>query len=510
MTDRAERSVVLPRGHTGSSLFHAILLQAVARFPGALASVQLPASAGAFKRDYGRLLAGFEAARAGAAERAEIARFMYVRTQEELCFGNEDARVPLATYLREHLPPPRLEQATLTGRPGLRAEIPLDGKLYAGSAIAELAEELFAAHQLTDAARRALTWVAEHARDRGGLIDLRGQRFVLLGAGAELASTRLLLAAGADVLWVDVTPPFRSLTDVNDLSGTISRAPGESDLLAHPREIAAAIRSFAGGQPVHVGMFAYAPGASKEWRLGAAMNAIVSSLEPEIVRSVALLISPTMPTLLSEESLRAIQLRREGASAWQRALERVGAIEGPGFVRRGAVHVNRSTVSLQGLSYQAAQYLSKLAAAETYAVYGAGLGGEAAPITVSANVAGITRTRSLAHPLFELAFAGASRFGVRIFKPETTRALNGLLMLHDLLNPAAPGAREQVASSPRDKASQAVSQQVHGGIATLPYVLEGVIRAAALVGLASKPTLLFSKPPRPPRSSLPPVQEAAE
>jgi hypothetical protein len=113
------------------------------------------------------------------------------------------------------------------------------------------------------------------------------------------------------------------------------------------------------------------------------------------------------------------------------------------------------------------------------------------PIAVSANVAGITRTRSLSHPLFDAAFLGADKFGVRIFDPATTRALSGLLMLHDLLNPNAPGAAGRHVDAPQDKATGLLSQQIHGGIYTLPFVLEGVIRAAAVAGLASQPSLLL-------------------
>jgi hypothetical protein len=497
MNSRTEASVVLPSGHTGSSLFHAVLSQAASRFPTVLEAARLPPTAAAFKRDYGRALARFEAARVASAERAEIARFMYRAMQQELRFGANGSAVPLTEYLRERVATPPLEEATLTGAAGVEVAVPANGKVYRGQAVHELVEQLHRAHQLTEAARKALHWIVGHGVDRGGSIDLRGERFVLLGAGAELASTRLLLRAGAHVLWVDVTAPFRSLSDVNELSGTITRAPGACNLLERPREIAAAIRAFAAEGAVHVGMFAYAPGASKEWRLGAAMNAIVSSLEPELVRSVSLLISPTTPTLLSAETLAASEQRHREGPAWQRMLERLGAIQGPGFQQAGATHVSLSTVSLQGLSYMAAQYLSKIAAAESYALFGTSLVDESArPITVSANVAGITRTRSLSHPLFELAFSGADKFGVRIFEPETTRALNGLLMLHDLLNPEAPGAAAAPVASSRDKAAALLSQQIHGGIYTLPWVLEGVIRAAAVLGLSSRPSLLFGKPAR--------------
>lgn len=503
MDIRSHEAVVLPTGHTGSSLFHAVLAEAVANYPTALGGVDFPSSASLFKREYGSALARFEAARVNAAERVEIARFIARRTQRALAFGTAECAVPLSEYLDRRVGTPALEVSLLTGLAGLPIEVPLDGKVYRGRSALEAVEKLRAAHQLTDAACAGLAWIIEHASDQGGNIDLTGQRFVLFGAGAELASTRMLLRAGASVLWVDLAEPLRSLHDVSALAGSITRAPAADDLLARPREIAAAVRAFAADGPVHLGMFAYAPGASKEWRLGAAMNAIVGSLEPELVRSVSLLISPTTPSVLSSETLQSAVERHDNLPAWQRLLARGGLVRHPGHHREGDTHVSLSTVSLQGLSYQAAQYISKIAAAESYAVYGTSAHAEEAlPVTVSANVAGITRTRSLSHPLFDAAFLGADKFGVRVFDPETTRALNGLLMLHDLLNPSAPGAAS-LALAPRDKATAVLSQQIHGGICGLPFVLEGVIRAAAVLGLASRPSLLLKKSaPREPRATL--------
>jgi hypothetical protein len=215
---------------------------------------------------------------------------------------------------------------------------------------------------------------------------------------------------------------------------------------------------------------------------------------------VALLISPTTASVLTPESVRGAEVRFAESPTWQRALARLGVIARPGHYQAGGVHVSLSAVGLQGLSYQAAQYISKIVAAESYARFGARAEGSA-PLTVSANVAGITRTRSLSHPLFEAAFAGADRFGVRIFEAASTRALSGLLMLHDLLHPAAKGAASVQPSDAREKASGLLSQQVHGGIYSLPFVLDGVIKVAALVGLAGRPSLLLGKKPAHPASN---------
>jgi hypothetical protein len=500
--DRIAKGVVLPTGHTGSSLFHAVLAEAVAEYPQALGGARFPAAAGAFKREYGAALARLESARAASPERAAIARFVMRRTQEALRFAGESGSMPLVEYLRTHAPRPALMRARLSGAAGLPVEVPFEGKLLHAREVLDLVERMYETHQLTGAARAALGWIVEHIAQRGGKLDLRGQRFVLLGAGAELAPTRLLLRAGASVLWVDPADPARSLAGESALSGVLVRAPEASNLLERPREIAAAIAQFAAEGPVHICMFAYAGGASQEWRLGAAMNAITASLDPGLVRSVALLVSPTTASVLAPESVAAARTRAGASPGWQRLLASVGLLRAPGHHQEHGQHVALATVSIQGLSYQAAQYISKIAAAETYAAFGTGLHeqGPTAPLTVSANVAGITRTRSLSHPLFEAAFAGAHHFGVRIFDAATTRALSGLLILHDLLNPAAPGAAATPGDA-RERAARVHAQQIHGGIYGLPHVLEGVIQAAAVAGLSRKPSLLWTKKRRAPEAA---------
>src|SRR5690606_38301866 len=61
------------------------------------------------------------------------------------------------------------------------------------------------------------------ARDARPTLDLRGEQFALLGAGAELAPTQLLLASGAEVLWVDVRDPVENLSRS---AGTLRYSPG--------------------------------------------------------------------------------------------------------------------------------------------------------------------------------------------------------------------------------------------------------------------------------------------
>jgi hypothetical protein len=491
---KSSHGVVLPPEHTGSSLFHAVLQDTLAKFPEVLAAAALPEQRALWKRDYGKLLARFEAHRVASAQRVEIARFMQRRAQSALLFSESGSAQPLAEYLSAPADAPALQRIPGSGAPAFRAEVPLDGKLYSGDALLERVDGLAREGELTLAAAAALRWIVQHIAAQGGTLDLRGQRFAILGAGAELAATRMLLAAGATVLWVDVADPATWLAQTGPYAGTLVHAPEASNLLEQPRAIRAAIERFASEDgPVHLGLFAYASGASQEWRLGAAMNAIASHLDPRSMRSVVMLVSPTTVPTRQPESSAAAEQQRAHEPVWKSALAGAGLLPRPGHVAANGVKIGLSTVSIQGLSYQAAQYLSKLSAAESFAVYGpTWQDGAEQPIRVSANVAGITRTRSLSHPLFEAAFIGAPRFGVRIFDPDTTRALSGLLILHDLLNDAAPGSPTRP-GSPAERAAALHSQQVPGGIYNLPYPLEHAIRVAAVIGMGSRPSLLLRR-----------------
>lgn len=497
------RGVALPPQHTGSSLFYELLSAAIAQFP-ELKGTELPAQANAWKRNYGQVLARFEAMRVASPQRVEIARFIVERAQAALQFVREGgASQPLAEHFAEAVSAPSLQSQQLGAAPSFQVDVPFEGRRYRGREALELIERLSENGDLTLAARAALRWTVEHIEGQGAL-DLRDQRFVLLGAGAELAPTAALLAAGAQVLWVDVSDASTFLAAHKFASGTLLQASQPLNLLENPALIAAAIEHFAAdGGAVHLGAFAYASGASREWRLGAAMNAIASQLSPSSLRSLTMLVSPTTVPTWQPDSLRFVERQLAREPIWKATLSRTGLLPKPGHFASNGAHIGLSTVSIQGLSYQAAQYISKLCAAETFAS-----GWQREPLTVSANVAGITRTRSMSHPLFAAAFLGAPRFGVRIFAPESTRALSLLLMLHDLLNPAASGANGVNGNGDHRTESQRRAEllhakQIHGGLYNMPYALEPAIRIAALIGMGQNPSVLLRRRSQPSAAAAP-------
>jgi len=497
MNDRTQTSepshgVTLPAGETGSSLFHRLLADAAARFPAALGNVRLSKSPKAFKHEYPKVLVRFEAARVASPERAAIARFMVEALHAGLTFVGPEGTTPLATYLASPHPTPVVfDHRSYAGRAGLRPGTSYGGKPYDGRALMTVADDLKRSHHMTDAAVAALGWVLDHADQTGGVLDLRGQRFVLMGAGAELAPTEMLLKGGATVLWIDVTPPKKSLLTNLDLAGKLVIPEGVGDILANPRGVKRAIEQFVaeGAGPVHLGLFAYAPGQGRELRLAAAMDAIARSLEPELVSSIAMFVSPTVPAEVQPEDVAYVATRGAALPRWQRVLQLTGVLKTPGHYQGAASSIALAIVALQGPTYQAAQYLAKMLSAEVYATQGLRFDGPPRPVTTSANVAGITNTKSLTHPLFQAGFIGAPSFSVRIFEPPTTRALATLLVLHDLLNPAAPGHASAAFESDAVETRALAARQIHGGCYTLPWSLEHTIRASAVLGLTKKPSL---------------------
>jgi len=453
--------VGLPPGATASTALLDLLRRLVDRFPHAVPGVSLPSGGKGLKAGYPALLARLEQRRVVAAERGAVATDLVGHIQETFRFtpvGSSEPR-PLRDLAAGKAEPFPLAAPSGRGTAvGWRPECRYRGRTFEGAGLRALVDDLEMRHRASPEAlaclRRALDRLSPEGR-----IDLSGERFALLGAGAEIAPTPALVAAGADVLWTDVRPPPTALLEAG---GRLTHANGRGDLLTAPDRVLSSVRAFGeegGGRPLHVGLFAYGPGRGREWRLGAAMNAVVRALPPEMLASVSLYISPTSPAEVSGVDRIEADRRLATRPVWQRPLLASGAITrcriDPDLPR-----VSDTIVGVQGVSYQAAQWIEKTLAAEA-------LRQERPGLRVSANVAPVTETRSLEHPLFRAAFRGAPIFGVESVPAEVTRTLNALMLIEDLLGDPPSGPR-----------------QLHGGLFAMPYALDSAIRVAALRGLA--------------------------
>jgi hypothetical protein len=470
--------VVLSGGGSASSWFHRVLAAVAADYRTTFGDSGPLGSVDEFKKGYDRRLPRFEAARADAAVRCDIAHSLVAAARPAFSWKDDQGEVPLMEHLDSHHQPLEVVDTTFAGRRRLEPHVMVDGVRLTGDRLVDYVVELSERGSASPEVPDGVGWLVEIAATDG--IDLGDRRIVMLGAGAELAPTRLWLEGGADVLWIDVAPPPPELLGSDALSGQLTWVQEGADLLAAPGGIRATVERFAGDQGVDIGLYAYAPGRTREWRLAAGMNAIVDALPPGLVRTVTMLVSPTTCGILSTGDAEGEQRRRNARPLWQAVAERTGLLgKGPGHAGHGEAAANCGIVPIQGASYQAAQYLGKLMAAEAWAT------GDP-PFHVSANTAGISLTESLRHPVFDTAFAGAGAFGVETFPSATTASLNGLLALRDWLDPEAPSLPASSISR-AERARAVTATRVHGGIYQLPYPIEPALRVATALGIARDP-----------------------
>jgi hypothetical protein len=488
VTERENRGVVLPPGTTGVDLLRTLMERAIAEFPESFDDFALPPDAAGFKARWGELLPAFEASRSRSDNRAAIARAMYLGAAAELRFVDGEGERSLTGALLERYQPLRCVRVDLPGAGTLRPSTEYNGRVYAGDELASLADELARMHLATPQVAAALADLVKRAAQPKA-VSLRGERFVLFGAGAELSPVYTLLEAGADVLWLDrERPPIDHLLEPQ-LSGSLAYVEGGVDLLTQPGELRATIEAFAGDRPVHFGMHAFAVG--KPMRLGLAMNEIVRGLPAKLVKAVHYLLSPASVSPIFIEDALCAEDRQLSASAVRRALVRTGQLQ-PGSVESGAERISCAVVTQQGAGYQVSEYVAKRLAAEAFVEYGLSLDAGRRPrapgsFSVFANMAPVTATRSLASPVLEATVLGAPSFDLLIAQPASARRIAALLTVYDLIAPK----RTPSSNSRKARLAALFSRQFHGGVHAQPYALDGIIRVAALTGLAQRPKLAF-------------------
>ena len=472
-----QQGIQLRDQKTASTILYEVLGSSVDRFSEVFAGLDWPHDAKLFRDQYVSLLPEFEATRLVSDQSQEIARFLAAEIQDQLVWQDDAGQRVLSEYLQEQLTD-HAAALPLTEVVGQKTqhwqpEFDYDDKRWVK--FDELGRRLAAKNVISAEAAEALDWLAHNALSDGEL-SLKGRKIVVLGAAAEMAPTKYFLQTGAQVLWIDRTSPPDELLKGTDFSGRLHYVESQTDLLSQLPEILATTIAFAAGQPVDLCLYAYAPGQARELRLTGAMNALVNAMPAKLIDTVTMLVSPTTPSQLSPRDLAATQTRYRERPGWEATLEQLGLLgRGGGYVARDSLGVTRTLVSIQGVSYQAAQYLCKVITAECWATHGPPTASTASPIRTSANTAAITQTRSLDHPVFDAAFGGAAALQVETFSPMQSQCLNGLLAIYDWLGPKQPVPGRI---------------RVHGGIHTLPYPLEYALRPAAAIGFVRRPRLL--------------------
>ncbi len=484
--ERAQQGVLFPTGEDGrrstTSTGRAVLADALAAADPTAA--ERARAAKDWRSAYLEHVVTLTAAGAASREAAvAIARAGLDSAHGRLVFARDGAERPVL----EAVAAPAayaLGTATVKGQGARQGElaVPYRGDVLRGDTLRRQLADWVAGGVVEQSCADAVGRVLDHP----DWLDLSDRAVAVLGAGAEMGPVETLLGFGATVLAVDVPSPrvwSRVLRVAEAGAGTLlaPTRPGTSDplqggadLLEETPELAHWLATTAEGLPLTVGSYAYADGAAHV-QVALAGDALVADLlrrRPDV--SYAELATPTdafVVPLEVVEDARARWTRRGWRAPLQtpaRLLSRGSlyqpayptTVPGPG----GEVGVADALVPQQGPNYALAKRIQRWRAVVA----------QDDGVLVSANVAPATRTRSVTkNRLLAAAYAGAGRFGVEVFAPETSRALMSALLVHDLRAPAEPVAH------PDDLF---VRSAAHGGLWRVPYQPRSVLGLAAVAG----------------------------
>ncbi|KAB1911448.1 hypothetical protein [Micromonospora sp. AMSO31t] len=376
---------------------------------------------------------------------------------------------------------PPLETATVTGAGPVERElsVPYRGQRLRGDDLRRRLDAWVDAGVVEPSCAEAVRAVQANP----DWLDLRDQRLVVLGAGAEMGPLPSVLRWGGDVVAVDLPRPeiWRRLLR------TAHRHGGRLHLPVRPGtgDGEAALAAGAGADLLHrlpqaarwldgldgrlvLGNYVYADGATNV-RVATAVDALTVHLgrrRPDT--ALAFLATPTDVYAVPAE---AVAHAERGYAARGVARRSLRLLSGGRLLHRnyppGAdPGINDSLVPQQGPNYALAKRLQRWRAAVA----------RDAGATVSFTVAPPTRTRSvLRNRALAAAYAGAHRFGIEVFEPATSNTLMAALLVHDLRTGGGP-----VQDHPwRDEAYAAA----HGGLWRVPYAPRSALGLAVLLGL---------------------------
>jgi len=396
-----------------------------------------------------------------------------------------DAELPMSTLLTA---PSKRALTTVEvrgqGRPAEELQLPYRGRSLRGD---ELRQQLLAWDRLgvlEPSAVEAVTEVIDHPE----WLRLDGHTVAVLGAGAEMGPIGPLLRWGARVAAVDLPRPGiweRVLRVARASAGTLlvptdSSGEGEpaaaagADLLTEVPEIADWLTGL-DGRPV-VGNYLYADGGTHV-RLSAAADLLAERLcSARDDTALAFLATPTdvfvVPGDAVEQSALAYRNRSRTAKVVGRPLRWVtrGSLLHRAYPPGADPGIADALVPAQGPNYALAKRIQRWRAAVE----------RRDGRLVSFHVAPSTRTHSVVkNRALAAAFAGAGRFGIEVFEPNTANTLMAALLVRDIVGgPISHDHRWQ------DEAHAAV----HGGLWRGAYEPRSVLGLAAVLGYAASRT----------------------
>lgn len=329
--------------------------------------------------------------------------------------------------------------------------------------------------------------------------DLRDTTIVLLGAGAEMSPVRQLLSWGATVIAVDLPGSARwkkLIADARVRSGRLivpatlgrldsSPADNETagasgaDIVLRMPEVRRWLRDTMPDEAA-IASLAYADGATHV-KVSAASDAIIAGLQADgKCPMLSFLATPTDAWAVPADVVAASQQRwdeRGALGTAQLPLRVTAGMFTPNYTRtwpserRLHMGVCDAVVPQQGANYLLAKRMQHWRA----------LVARDEANTVSFNIMAATRTNSVVkNRLLSAAYAGANRFGIEVFSPDTSRTLAAALLVHDLRNPKAASKPSVRLNHPYVQHQRTAN---HGGLWRMAYSPRSVLSIAAVLGL---------------------------
>lgn len=353
--------------------------------------------------------------------------------------------------------------------------IPYRGGELRGDALRRRLEAWVQAGVMEPSARVAILRVMDHPE----WLRLEGRRVAVVGAGSEVGPLEALTTWGADVLAIDVpgADVWARIAEVAARgAGTVTLpvAPDGgargADLVRALPELRAWLAEAGGDDDLVLGMYAYADGGAHV-RVSAAFDALATQLLADRPgTALAFLATPTDAFLVPDRVVTAARVAWEDRDGVRRALQAPlrglsgGRLFSPAYASPDDA-VADILVAQQGPNYALAKRLQRWR----------GVVAAAAGHPVSFNVAPAAWTRSVtSNRVLSAAYAGAHRFGIEIFAPETSRVLMAAMLVHDL---------HQQPDLERHPEALFSDGAVHGGLWRSAYEPRSVLGLAAVAGL---------------------------
>ncbi|MFW6773807.1 hypothetical protein ACOACO_05955 [Nocardioides sp. CPCC 205120] len=447
-----------------------------------------------WRREYAGHLARSTTLAASATSAVRIARDGLAAAHAQAAFVDDEGNeTPLDEWRRtaDVAAAPALGSTTVegTGERLERVEVPYRGAVLSGAVLLRQLDTWVADGVVEPGFAAAIARVEAHPE----WLRLPGHQVVLLGAGAAMGPLPSLVRWGADVVAVDVPVPrvWERIAGLARAGAGRVTAPVREDAAGpgvpgvHVAQDLAALRRWLAERhdghhdghagPARVlGTHLYADGTAHV-ELTLAADVLAQDVAGAADGVLAYLNTPT-DSFLVPEAVMAHARERADDRTWNGTVHRAARrasgdrLFRPGYATTYADEQGErwglvdTLVDVQGPNYALAKRMQRWR----------GVVNAADGRPTSTTVAPASWTRSVTkNRVLASVYAGAHRFGVEIFQPETAAALMAAKLVADVHDGPRPAAHPEALFS---------STAVHGGLWRQPFEPRSALGVAALVG----------------------------